>query len=318
MAKEMSRGGYLILLLVFLALGLGMLVGFTWVFDTGMAPRSWDRVDCRIESSEVVTTDDGYRFDVEYGYRYGGRRYTSNTVTPWYSGQADYAHGQAYLAAYPEGSVALCLVNPEAPEEAALGWTMEWHILPLLLLPLVFLIFGGLGLRQWVLEGRGRQGEFYWGGFWPGVIVFGSIFAVGILYFVFLFLLPSAEMLSSLFWREVPCTVVSSRVMPRPSGDDNLPALAPDVLFEYAWDGQRYRSNRFDVMEMPSSDREEVQAIVDQYPAGQDTSCYLDPDRPGEAVLTRTFYPGVLLHALFALPFILFPVWGIRKYLREV
>jgi len=316
-AKRMSHRGHLILLLVILSLGLAMMAGLTWAFDESLAPRSWDRVECRIQSSEILTTDEGYEFVVAYAYRYGGREYQSSTVTRWYGREADYDRSRAYLDAYREGSLVACLVNPDAPEEAALGWTVEWSLLALMVLPLVFLVGGGFGLRQWLLERRGRRVLFVWGGFWPGAIVFGSIFGVGVLYFVLLFLVPSAEVVSSVFWRQIPCTVVSSRVMTWPSDGDNLPNLVPDVLFEYAWDGQRYRSNRFDVIERPSSDSEAVEEEVARYPTGRDTLCYLDPDRPAGAVLNRSFRPGLLIHAVFSLPFILFGFMGIRAHVRS-
>lgn len=76
----------------------------------------------------------------------------------------------------------------------------------------------------------------------------------------------------------------------------------PDFQFTVQTaDGRRYAARGYDAFESGSSDKAGQQAIVDQYTVGKAYSCWYDPARPAQAVLTRQFnwvlfiIPGVFL-----------------------
>lgn len=122
---------------------------------------------------------------------------------------------------------------------------------------------------------------------WPKVI-FATLIAVpagifGLWAFYHASLKPLGTYLDGLSWRETPCTIVSSRL----TTDENK-VFKVDILYSYGVDGRVYRSNRYDLTNIQSSEGgEKKQAAVARYPAGSRTTCYVDPDDPAKAVLHR-------------------------------
>lgn len=163
-ARPLSRGlessrsglGGIVFAGLFIVVGLGMLVPFfirplARVLDA----RSWKEVPCRIESSAVRTStgeSTTYAVEILYAYRVRNREFKSNRYSLGMQGVTSSGRSgkEAIVARYPEGSAAVCYVDPQDPTMAVLNRGFE----PTMLIGLFPLIFIGVGIA--VLVGSRR------------------------------------------------------------------------------------------------------------------------------------------------------------------
>jgi hypothetical protein len=75
-----------------------------------------------------------------------------------------------------------------------------------------------------------------------------------------------------------------------------------EVAYHYRVDGQAYASKSYQFSTGSSSGRQGKQKVVDQYPAGRETVCYVNPSKPSEAVIKRGLNVE-MLYGLFGLLF---------------
>lgn len=59
----------------------------------------------------------------------------------------------------------------------------------------------------------------------------------------------------------------------------------PIVSYQYQVDGQKYSGHRVWAVDYSSSDRDEMQAVVDRYQPGTAVQVHYNPEKPAEAVL---------------------------------
>ena len=108
-------------------------------------------------------------------------------------------------------------------------------------------------------------------------------------------------------WEEVPCVIASSQV---DSSAGDLEDYSIAVEYLYAYDGMQYRSDRYAFLKEFSEDFAKKKKLSERLSAGTETTCYVNPDRPSEAVLVReidlggaaivmTVSGGILLFCLF-------------------
>jgi Protein of unknown function (DUF3592) len=112
---------------------------------------------------------------------------------------------------------------------------------------------------------------------------------------------PLSGLLASRSWTETQCDVLSSRVE-EVSGSDGS-TYRVDVRYTWTAGGSTRAGGRYDFMGGSSSGREGKQRIVDRYPPGARVACWVDPDDPNEAVLSRGLSP-IYLIGLFPLVFL--------------
>jgi hypothetical protein len=108
---------------------------------------------------------------------------------------------------------------------------------------------------------------------------------------------PVIGILRAQSWNEIPCRILSSEV--ESHGDTYSPAIS----YEYAVNDQKYTSNRYDFTTGSSSGYEPKKRVVDSYPVGSESVCYVDPVDPAKAVLNRSFTSS-LFWGLLAMPFL--------------
>ena len=126
------------------------------------------------------------------------------------------------------------------------------------------------------------------------VLFFGIFLAIGCALAYFLLWLPMSRFVAAQGWQQVPCTIESSQVAESSDSDGSTYSVA--VTFTYKGsDGREYRSSRYDFMDVSSSGYDDKAAVVAQYPVGMRTTCWADPENPGEAVLRRDFSLTYLL-----------------------
>jgi hypothetical protein len=262
---------------------------------------AWKKTKCVILDSRVVEpgADSGksYAFVVKYRYTWQGRHYTSDKLSLSGKSSSNYADVQKLAERYAMEANAVCYVNPAAPDQAILQRDSLWF-LAIGLVPLGFVAFGALTLF-WVWRGakekpaqqplstkpRGSAG--------PGcLILFFSIFLLAGLAATYAMLLrPALRILAARSWREVPCVVLSSRVVAHSDSDGTTYSV--DILYSYAVDGRELKANRYNFMTGSTSGYEGKAAIVARSLPGQRTVCYVNPADPTDAVLTRDATPDM-------------------------
>jgi hypothetical protein len=121
------------------------------------------------------------------------------------------------------------------------------------------------------------------------LLFFGLFLAAGCAAFFFMFLRPVMQIAAARDWVERPCVIVSSKVGVHSDSDGSTYSV--DIEYTYVVDGKQYKSDRYAFDVGSSSGRAGKQRVVDQYPAGSERTCYVDPRDPREAVLNRGFVP---------------------------
>jgi hypothetical protein len=110
---------------------------------------------------------------------------------------------------------------------------------------------------------------------------------MGSVLFFFLFIRPVYRIATSGDWVEVPCTVISSEVGSHSDSDGTTYSI--DITFTYEYEGKTYRSDDYNFMGGSSSGRSGKEKVVRRYPPGSEQACFVNPDDPSEAVLSRDF-----------------------------
>lgn len=166
-------------------------------------------------------------------------------------------------------------------------------------------------MDQPISSRKRRQGQLH-----PGCLVFFFlVFAViGGAGFYFFFVKPMGLLLASRSWQETTCTVRSSQVAE--SSDSDGTTYKVDITYTYAVGGGERQSNRYNFSDAYSSGYDGKRAVVDRHPPGTRVACWVDPEQPDMAVLSRDFSPEYLL-GLLPLIFLLVGVGGIVFALRS-
>jgi hypothetical protein len=122
------------------------------------------------------------------------------------------------------------------------------------------------------------------------ITLFGSVAFLGGFFFYMLYLMP---VLDTRNWTPTHCSIASSQVGQRQGS--NGPTYSVDIAFNYTVGDHECQSRQYSETGVSSSRRDEVQAVVDRYPTGKQTVCYVDPSDPTDAVLDRGIQSGLLL-----------------------
>ena len=146
------------------------------------------------------------------------------------------------------------------------------------------------------LSRRSRQGG-------PGcLLLFALPFLVagGLLTWFFL-VVPGSRLLAAQGWQETPCVILTSGVEESSDSDGTTYRVA--IAYTYTVSGVRYQSDRYDFLGAYSSGYQGKAKVVERYPPGAVTTCYVDPEDPSQAVLDRRF-KAIYLFALLPLLFL--------------
>jgi hypothetical protein len=318
-----GKFGLSVFFFFFFALGSLFEVFILREFGRAVGQWSWKKVPCTIAGSEVQErggSEEPFAFVVQYKYEYGGRSYAGSAYKRRYSGTDKYTKAQRLVQKYPSGSNASCYVNPANAAEAVLKRDSA-AIGLVFFFPLIFVAIGAGGIyciwrRQppeakkpiaaTAVRKRGRSKY--------AVAAFFGIFAIvgGALLYP-LGIKPIARTIDAESWVETPCRVVRAEVRSHDSDDGTTYSVY--ILYQYQFDGQTYKCDRYDFVGGSSSGYRGKARIVAAYEAAANPICYVNPDDPSDAVLKRGFQAKLLL-ALFPLPFLLVGVIGAYYTLR--
>jgi len=124
--------------------------------------------------------------------------------------------------------------------------------------------------------------------------VFGSIFViVGAGVFVFLCVVPILRWMNAQQWDATECRIINSYVDSHSDSDGTTYSI--EIRYRYEYNGRPYNGYRYNFVSGSSSGYKNKRAVVDQYPEGRTKTCYVNPDNPGESVISRDFSLGYLI-----------------------
>ncbi len=321
-ASILGRCGLSLFFLVFFAMGSLFEVFTLREFGRASGQRFWKRVPCAIVASEVreVGGESPYAITIGYQYDFGGRRYSGSAYKRGYSASDTYSGVQKIVQKYPVGRATVCYVNPGNPAEAVLKRN-SLLIGFAALFPLIFVAIGAGGIyfiwrKSPPAEARPiapiaprTKGRSKY-----AVAAFFALFAVigGAMLYP-LGIRPIARTIDAGSWLPTPCKVLHAEVRDHDSDDGTT--YSAYILYQYDFNGQTYKCDRYEFLGGSSSGYERKARVVEQYRTAANPICYVNPKDPSEAVLKRGFHAKLLL-ALFPLPFLLVGVGGIVRALR--
>ncbi len=318
-----GKFGLSVFFFVFFAMGSLFEVLIVREFARAVGQWSWKKVPCTIAGSEVQEhggNEEPFAFVVQYKYEYGGRPYTGSAYKRRHSGTDKYTEAQQLVQKYPSGSNASCYVNPANASEAVLKRDSA-AIGLVFFFPLIFVVIGVGGIyfiwRRQPPEAKKpiaaiatcKRGKSKY----VAAAFFGIFAIVGGALLYPLGIKPIAKTIDAESWVETPCRVVRAEVRSHDSDDGTTYSVY--ILYQYQFNGQTYKCDRYDFVGGSSSGYRGKARIVAGYEAAANPMCYVNPNDPSDAVLKRGFHAKLLL-ALFPLPFLLVGVIGAYYTLR--
>jgi len=143
-------------------------------------------------------------------------------------------------------------------------------------------------------------------------LFFFVFFAMGSLFEVFI-VREFGRAVGQRSWKKVPCKIVSSEVQER---DDSERPFAFAVSYEYEFGGRTHTGTAYKRGYSGSEKYSQAQNLLQKYPVGLSTVCYVGAGSPGRAVLKRDSLMIGLL-AFFPLIFVAVGAGGIYLTWRK-
>lgn len=277
----------------FLFIGLiGAVGSFAYWNQTGahmLETADWKRVTCEIIHSEVRSTglsDTPWEFDVRYQYSFKGATYHGSRfrLGTRREGAAFEHRGEveALVRQYREGHRAACFVDPANPSASVLQRRPILHAFTVVI-PGAILLFSAIGLiltGRWLPDPirRKRLPKVIVGTF--AVIAVGVGVAMGSI----TVLGPVLAWYEARDWRQVTAVIERSDV---DHGGGPISGGGPfwDLRYRYEVDGKTYYGN--DYGPLARGTYSGLDALSARYPAGSETTAWVDPSDPDRAFLTR-------------------------------
>lgn len=267
-----------------------------------IAARSWRPVPGKILTSDVSTNltqssspvGAGYDPKITYEYEVGGISYTGTNLNFSRFRTNSPSQASRTVRKYPTGAAVTIYYNPMNPERAVLEpGKIAPHISGLILgiaLALfgTFFGFGGwLGfdvLLKRVGDLAGIDQAFIWRYLPPSIIVLGAgIIVAG--------LLAGQRSHRSRKWPTTEGTVIASGIVRESSSSSsstistNQSVYKPEVAYEYEINGERYVSNKIELLDISTNNRGRAESIQRRYTVGDTVRVHVDPNNPERAVL---------------------------------
>jgi hypothetical protein len=274
---------------VFALAGIFALIGLTKTLWDGARSRFWTPASATIVRSEIKPENGDYIVDLEYRYDFKGKIHTGTRLRPDKNTFETEREAQRAQQRYRVDRKVTCYVNASNPEESCLELASPFQFL-FLLIPVIFIVVGVGGIAMMrradkpkAISERHRQG----GSGALALRIFGAIFMLvggGLTYG--LGILPWLEARAAADWKEVPCTITSSRVEAR-RGSKGSTSYSLEIQYDYVVDGQVYTSDRYNFAAASSGSRKWRDEVAAAYREGRQTVCYVNPAEPSEAVLIR-------------------------------
>ncbi|MCP5536818.1 MAG: DUF3592 domain-containing protein [Akkermansiaceae bacterium] len=301
-----------------------LIIGLKTGYDA-LNRAAWPETPCEVTSFEVVAnpnTDPAFQPSILYTYQWEGVTHTGDRVWADQTGENDYEDLAGLIEQHRDGKLKSCHVNPESPGESVLlaGSGDAWG-------GLVFAIFGAsfvaIGIGMIIFSRKQKKNESSAlssqksSGDAPRAIMipfFSAFGLAGLGVLVFAVIPQWIKYTDAKGWRETPAEVIWSRIQSH--SDDDGTTYSVDIFYGYEFGGKQYKSNTIGLMSGSSSGRDSKQEKVNQHPKGKKITCYVNPDKPWQALLERDLGWWALF-ALFPIPFIGVGVGGLWWMLRK-
>jgi len=88
-------------------------------------------------------------------------------------------------------------------------------------------------------------------------------------------------------WTSVPCVILESRLTEEILNPNTPVNYRPLIRYQYDADGRSFESTRVRRIETKSSRRPKMEALLAQFPPGTETTAWINPADPADAVLVR-------------------------------
>lgn len=277
-----------------------VVVGLQQVFR-GVSELTWEEVPCEMIKFQVqarASQDPPFQPKVRYRYQWQGQTYQSEKTWRDSEGSDEFLPMAELEQRHRSGQPWTCRVNPSEPSEAVL--------IPekgKVLFGSFFAAFGGVfvaigifvivssvrskAASQKSISSQATDERTSPVGRAVAHVVAGAMILGGLALFWFLGVKSWLTVRETQSWTEAKATVIWSRVKSH-SGDDGT-TYSVDIFYRYQHEGVRYRSDRRTISSGSSSSSgyEGKKEVVDRYPRGHQFTCYLNPERPWEAVIER-------------------------------
>lgn len=309
-----SKIGISLFFAVFMGIGL-LFLGFMFRdLYRDSKPYFWDEAPCKIISSNIVESrgSGASQLKIHYSYTYKKRQYSSRKFSNKGS-RGKSSDVRRWKNKYRKGFKTKCYVNPSTPSEAVLRRNFDWGLLPFCLIPLIFV---GIGLGGIIFTWKKKKEKtavetaasiatpaskrkqkallvvvfsvFFLSGSWGGWMMIGR---------------PLYKIEQSKDWKRVPCVITTSRVKSS-SGSKGSTTYRIVMAFMYKFNGIKYNGGTYDFMTGSDSDAQSKREVIRRYPTGTSTYCYVNPETPSEAVISREYnapWWAILFVAVFIL-----------------
>ncbi len=134
-----------------------------------------------------------------------------------------------------------------------------------------------------------------------------------------LFLKPYLQVQNSRSWQLVRAAMLFSRDEDYFSFQDKQTKHRLDIGYQYQWQGKSYTGKRYCFWKAPSG--AEMHCLIRKFRPGTEINCFVDPDNPGESVISReiplsTVGIGLGLTGAFVLIGLAIIFFSLRSFLR--
>lgn len=299
---------------------LFFLFGIKSIYD-GIGRSQWAEVSCEVTQFKIPGNkpklDPPFQPQVKYRYNWEGSTRTGDKLWPNKEGEDKFEELGEIFEQYRDGKLKTCYVNPDNPDESALIITGSdtWGGLIPALIGAGFMAIGigmiFIGRKEKKKKSSALSSQETKSDEAPALILvpFFSIFALAGLGILFFVVIPKTfKYFDAKSWQETPAKVIWSKVRSHDSDDGTTYSV--DIFYRYKYNDRVYRSNTGSYTNSSSSGRSSKQAVVKAHPRGTEITCYVNPEKPWQAMRKRDLGWGALF-ALFPLPFIAIGVGGL-------
>lgn len=130
-------------------------------------------------------------------------------------------------------------------------------------------------------EGSSRLARFYLCAIGAFLVVLGLVFTY------WLFMAGEKAMITR-HWTPTSCLILSSGTKEEQFSENSPVTWRTEFDYRYTFAGSVYHGTKLKRIEGPSPHREKAESAAAAYPAGMETTCYVNPAQPGEAVLEHS------------------------------
>ena len=102
---------------------------------------------------------------------------------------------------------------------------------------------------------------------------------------------PIARTIAAESWPEVPCKIISAELVSRGNH------YGIGIIYEYEFGNQEYKSDRYALVSPMSTGDRADERVIRRFGEARDPVCFVNPEKPSEAVLLRGFHSGLLITA---------------------